>query len=46
LLTQRLILLPRFAMNVAVQSVPNYGIGSGVNDIELGLRLQCPASRC
>lgn len=40
LLTQRLILQPRFEMNVAVQSVPNYGVGSGVNDIELGLRLR------
>jgi copper resistance protein B len=40
LLTQRLILQPRFEMNVAVQSVPSYGIGSGVNDIELGLRLR------
>ena len=27
-------------MNVAVQSVPSYGVGSGVNDIELGLRLR------
>jgi len=40
LLTQRLILQPRFEMNVAVQSVPSYGVGSGVNDIELGLRLR------
>jgi copper resistance protein B len=40
LLTQRLILQPRFEMNVAVQSVPNYGIRSGVNDIELELRLR------
>ncbi len=39
-LTQRLILQPRFEMNVAVQSVPSYGVGSGVNDIELGLRLR------
>jgi copper resistance protein B len=40
LLTQRLILQPRFEMNAAVQSVPRYGVGSGVNDIELGLRLR------
>lgn len=38
-ITQRLIAHPSFEMNVAVQSVPEFGVGSGFNDIELGLRL-------
>lgn len=40
LITQRLIFQPRFAMNVAVQEVPEYNIGSGINNIELGARLR------
>jgi len=40
LLTQRLILQPRFETSVAVQEVEKYGIGKGVNDIELGVRLR------
>lgn len=40
LLTQRLILQPRFEVNAAVQSDRPFGIGSGLNDIELGLRLR------
>lgn len=40
LLTQRLILQPRFEINAAVQSAVLYGVGAGVNDIELGLRLR------
>lgn len=40
LLTQRLILQPRFETAVAVQEVEEYGIGQGINDIELGLRLR------
>lgn len=38
-ITQRLIAHPSFEMNVAVQSVPEFGVGAGFNDIELGLRL-------
>ncbi len=38
-ITQRLVAHPSFEMNVAVQSVPEFGVGSGFNDIELGLRL-------
>lgn len=45
LLTQRLILQARFEINAAVQSVPQYGIGSGVNDIEPGLRLRYEVMR-
>lgn len=40
LLSQRLILQPRFATNLAVQEVEELNIGSGINDIELGLRLR------
>lgn len=40
LLTQRLILQPAFEVNLAAQDVEERGIGSGFNDIELGLRLR------
>lgn len=40
LLSQRLILQPRFETNFAVQEVEDLNIGSGINDIELGLRLR------
>lgn len=40
LFTQRLILQPRFETNAAVQSVPRFGVGKGLNDVELGLRLR------
>jgi copper resistance protein B len=40
LLTQRLILQPRFETSIAVQEVEKYGVGQGINDIELGVRLR------
>lgn len=40
LLTQRLILQPRFDLNAALQDAPKFGIGSGLNNVELGLRLR------
>ena len=40
LLSQRLILQPRFETSVAVQEVEKYGVGQGINDIELGARLR------
>jgi len=40
LLTQRLILQPAFEINMAAQEVSELGIGPGVNEIELGLRLR------
>ncbi len=40
LLTQRLILQPSFEANLAAQDVEEHGIGAGVTDIELGLRLR------
>lgn len=38
-ITQRLVAHPSFETNIAVQSVPEFGVGAGFNDIELGLRL-------
>lgn len=40
LFTQRLILQPRLELNAAAQSVRELGIGSGVNNTEMGLRLR------
>ena len=39
-LTQKLILQPAVEANFAAQDVPELGIGSGLSDIELGLRLR------
>ncbi len=39
-ITQRLIVQPRVEVNAAIQEVPEFGVGSGVNDLELGLRLR------
>lgn len=44
-ITQRLVAHPSFEMNVAVQSVPEFVVGSGFNDIELGLRLGYQVAR-
>ena len=40
LLTQRLILQPRIETNLAIQDAHKWGIGEGMNDIDLGLRLR------
>lgn len=40
LLTQKLILQPRVEINAAAQDVPEYGLGSGLNSTEMGLRLR------
>ena len=40
LLTQRLILQPRFELDAAASSSREFGIGAGINDIQLGLRLR------
>jgi len=40
LLSQRLILQPRFQTHIAIQEVEEYGVGQGINDIVLGLRLR------
>ena len=44
-ITQRLILQPAAEVNIAAQDVPERGIGSGVSDIELGLRLRYEFAR-
>lgn len=40
LITQRLIAQPRAELNLTVQDVEKLGIGSGLTDVELGLRLR------
>ncbi len=40
LFSQRLILQPRFEANLAASDVPEFGIGSGLNDVQLGLRFR------
>ena len=39
-MSQRLILQPRFEVNLAAQSVPDFGVGSGLNDLSFGFRLR------
>lgn len=39
-LTQRLVLQPRFELDAAASSVSEFGIGRGVNGVQLGLRLR------
>lgn len=45
LFSQRLILQPRFETNIAASSVPRFGVGSGLNDVQLGLRLRYEVRR-
>ncbi|MBS0555937.1 MAG: copper resistance protein B [Proteobacteria bacterium] len=45
LLTQRLILQPRFEVNIYGRSDPRNGIGSGLSDAALGLRLRYEITR-
>lgn len=40
LFTQRLMLQPRLEFNAAVQKVPEFGVGSGLNDAALGFRMR------
>ena len=44
-ITQKLILQPRVELNFATQDVPANGIGSGLSDAELGLRLRYEITR-
>lgn len=44
-ITQKLILQPRVELNFAAQDVPANGIGSGLSDAELGLRLRYEITR-
>lgn len=45
LLTQKLILQPRAEVDLALQDVPEYNVGSGLNKFETGLRLRYEFSR-
>ena len=45
LLTQRLILQPKFEVNLYGKNDPQRGIGSGLSDAELGLRLRYEIQR-
>ncbi|MDX1492862.1 MAG: copper resistance protein B [Longimicrobiales bacterium] len=40
LFTQRLVLEPEIELSASVQDVPEWGIGSGLSDMELGARLR------
>lgn len=45
LITQRLVASPEIELNAALQEVPEWGVGSGLNDVELGLRLRYEIKR-
>lgn len=45
LITQRLIVESEVETNVALQQVSDFGVGSGLNDIELGARLRWEIKR-
>ncbi|WP_244545706.1 copper resistance protein B [Fodinibius roseus] len=45
LFTQRLIGQPIFETSIAVQDVPEWGVGSGINNIGLGFRLRYEFAR-
>ncbi len=45
LLTQRLILQPRIEGNAAVQDNKEFGVGSGINDMEAGIRIRYEVRR-
>lgn len=45
LFTQRLILQPRTEFNLSASDVPEFGIGTGLNDLQLGLRLRYEFTR-
>ena len=38
--TQQLIIRPRVEVNAAVQEVPDFGVGQGLNDLNLGIRVR------
>lgn len=45
LLTQRLILAPRFEINVAAEDLQNRGVKAGITEMEAGLRLRYEIER-
>jgi copper resistance protein B len=44
-LTQRVILTPRVEFNFSAQDIPSIGVGSGLEDAELGLRIRYEISK-
>lgn len=40
LITQRLVAQPQAEVNIALQDVPRWGVASGFNDVEAGLRVR------
>ena len=44
-LTQRIVLQPRVELNLAAQTVRSRGVGAGLSDAELGLRLRYEITR-
>jgi copper resistance protein B len=44
-LTQRLVVQPRAELNFAAEDIPSRGVGSGLSDAELGLRLRYEIKR-
>ncbi|MCP3731493.1 copper resistance protein B [Sphingomonas sp. MG17] len=44
-ITERLTLQPGAELNIALQDVPELGIGSGISDAEIGLRLRYEIAR-
>lgn len=44
-LTQRVILQPRAEINVSADDIPELEVGSGITDVELGLRLRYDITR-
>ena len=45
LITQRLIAQPRIETNLSFQNIPELGIGRGINDAELGVRVRYEIQR-
>ena len=45
LLTQKWVLQPKAEINAAIQRINDFGVGSGINDIDLGLRLRYEINR-
>lgn len=45
LLTQRLILAPRFEINVAAEDLKNRGVKAGITEMEVGMRLRYEIER-
>lgn len=45
LITQRLVASPEIELRAALQEVPDWGIGSGLNEVGVGLRLRYEFSR-